>query len=174
MTLEEARKKLLFCDSYNRLPTLLSLSPIGSYSRPMEYPDWYKVLGEFWSVCDNIGLYRKELKLAMFLCCTPSIVPEMMDEAERAAHAALPEVVTVYRGCGPRNILGASWSLDRDIAAAFPMLNRYKAQEPLLVTATVRRDRICAVKLDREEQEVITFSARRSTVESLTGVETTA
>ena len=166
LTLEEGRDALKYCNSFNRLPTLLSISPIGSVGR-MDYPDWYTLLGEEWSVCDNIGLYRKDLKFCMFLCCTPHTCPEMMGEQERAALAALPERVTIYRGCGPSNMIGCCWSLDRDIAASFPYLNRYQQDEPLLVTATVKRDRIVALKLDRNEQEVITFNARRVSVEPL-------
>lgn len=163
LSLEEGRKILFQCDSYSRLPTLIGMSPISQ----MEYHDWYTLLGEFWSVCDNIGLYRKELRFYMFLGCTPNTVPEMMNDKERAALAALPERVTIYRGCGPLNIIGACWSLDKDTAARFPLLNRYKQNESLLVTATVRRDRIVALKLDRDEREVITFSARRQAVQEV-------
>lgn len=44
-------------------------------------------------------------------------------------------------------------------------LHRYRQAEPLLVTATVPRDRVLAVKLDRNEAEVVTFDARRVAVE---------
>lgn len=32
----------------------------------------------------------------------------------------LPDEFTIYRGCGPLNKGGFSWSLDRDVAAWFP------------------------------------------------------
>lgn len=80
----------------------------------------------------------------------------MMTGEERAALARLPAVVTVYRGCYANNKRGFSWSLDPAIAATFPTLNRYRqVGQPLLIRATVERDAILALKLDREEQEVI-------------------
>jgi len=95
-------------------------------------------------------------------------VLEMMDSAELVAYRSLPARLTVFRGCGEINMLGASWSLDRDVAARFPTLNRYRQTAPLLVTATVRRDRVLALKLDRDESEIITFHARRTAIEPLT------
>lgn len=168
VSIGEANNILKYGDSYSRMLMLLEMSPLGKSEFRLSYPDWYRTLGQWWSVCDNIGQYRKALKLAMYLGSTPTPIPEMMNEEEQAALAALPERITVYRGCGAENMLGASWSLERDVAAGFPYLNRYKVREPVLVTATVRRDRICALKLNRNEHEIITFNARRLGVESLT------
>ena len=87
----------------------------------------------------------------------------MMNEDERATWRALPNVVTVYRGCSKANLNGLSWSLDRDIAAKFPALDRYmppSGSTPLLVTADVAKGRITAVNLGRNEHEIITLRAR--------------
>jgi hypothetical protein len=46
-------------------------------------------------------------------------------------------------------------------------LNRYKVHDPLLVTATVSKHDIVAVKLGREEEEVITFRPRIMKIEKL-------
>ena len=163
MTLEEARAKTKFCSSDTKLPSLLNLWGV------MDLHDWRTLLGEEWTMCDNVWAYRKCLKRAMFLTCTPQTCLEMMTPRECEALAALPEHVTVYRGCGPKNVIGCCWSLDRDTAESFPTLVRYRQEDPLLVTATVRRDRIVALKLNRSEREVITFNARRVSVESLAG-----
>ncbi len=90
-----------------------------------------------------------------------------MEPAEADAYKALPDRWTVFRGCGETNLLGASWSLERETAARFPLLNRYRQARPLLVTATVRKAHVLAVKLDRQEAEIITFRARRVAVEPL-------
>jgi hypothetical protein len=84
----------------------------------------------------------------------------MMSPEENAAYDALPDKVIVYRGCGKTNMMGMSWSLDREIANRFPHTQRYKVCEPLLITATVPKSRVLAVKLDRAENEVLTFSAK--------------
>lgn len=88
-----------------------------------------------------------------------------MTEAELAALANLPEEVTIFRGCYARNKRGLSWSLDATEAAKFPFYNRYRQLgQPLLIRGKVRRDSILALKLDREELEVI---AERPKIEAI-------
>jgi hypothetical protein len=41
-----------------------------------------------------------------------SNIPEMMNQSERAALHGLPDTITIYRGCGPVNKAGCSWTLD--------------------------------------------------------------
>lgn len=158
LSLEDARHALRYCDSYSRMETLVELG------FAMDDASWHVVLGEEWSCCDNIGQYRQMLRRML---PAEGPVPAMMTPAERAAYDALPERLTVYRGCGEVNMRGASWSLSRDVAARFPLLLRYRQARPLLVTATVPRRRVLAVKLDRNEAEVITFAARRVSIEAL-------
>jgi hypothetical protein len=155
-----ARKVLARCNSYSRVDTLIDLG------WQMQPEHWHTVVGEEWSMCDNIGRYRLELKKML---PTEGPVVEMMTPDELSAYAALPESLTVYRGCGANNMLGASWSTSREVAAKFPTLNRYRQVRPLVVTARVPRRKVLAVKLDRDEFEIITFSARRISVESLGG-----
>ena len=157
LTIEDAREKLRFCNSYTRMEALIALAPV------MANSDWLRVLGEEWTGCDNIAQYRRQLR-RMLPSQGPAI--EMMEPSELEAFSALPEKITVYRGCGPHNMLGASWSLDRAVAVRFVTLHRYRVERPLLVTAIVAKSRVVAVKLDREESEVITFAARRVRVEA--------
>jgi hypothetical protein len=156
---QEASDRLIRCCSYSRLDCLFDLF------RELSYEDWLAVLGKHWSGCDNIGPSRLALRQ---LLPDRGPVAGMMTLQECAAWEALPERLTVYRGCGPVNMRGASWSLSQDVAAQFPFLNRYRQTEPLLVTATVRRDRVLAVKLGRQELEIVTFDARRVAVEPIT------
>jgi hypothetical protein len=93
----------------------------------------------------------------------------MMTLDEQAAYMALPERVTIYRGCSARRLTGASWSLDPDVARGFPTLSGYCVSDPVLITARVHKDNILALKLDRQEQEVITFKIRRTRVEEIKG-----
>jgi len=158
LSVDDAHDRLRFCDSYSRIGTLIELG------FEMAADDWHAVIGEEWSMCDNIGSYRTLLR--KMLPATGPVLP-MMDAAERAAYDALPERITVYRGCGAANMRGASWSLDRDVAARFPLLMRYRAAQPLLITASVRKNKVLAVKLDRNEAEIITFAARMTTMEAL-------
>lgn len=156
--LEFARSAALVCDSYSRMNILVELG----FAMPAQ--EWHIVLSEFWTMCDNISQYRRLLR-RMLPAAGP--VPGMMTPDELAAYDALPEWLTVYRGCGHHNMLGASWSLSRVMAARFPTLMRYRQACPLLVTATVPRHRVLALKLDRDEHEIITFAARRVSVEPI-------
>lgn len=169
LTLQEANDRIKFCDSYSRLPAIINLFAV------MNHSDWLRLVGQEWTGFDNIGPYR--VLLHKLFVGDPLVdarrgpargpIPELMDDAELVAYEALPEIVTCYRGCGPENMLGASWSLHRNVAAKFPTLNRYHANKALLLTGRVRRSSVLAVKLDRNEQEIITFSARRIAVDPL-------
>jgi hypothetical protein len=83
----------------------------------------------------------------------------------------LPEEFRVYRGCAEFNKAGVCWSLDREVAAKFPFLLRYCVENPLLISATVQKSSVLAVKLDREEAEVITFAAVPASIDPLDGEE---
>jgi hypothetical protein len=160
MTLTEAREAIRYCNSYSRLPTILELHFVDALS----LVDTRTLLGEEWSCCDNIAAHLCELGEILF----PPAAPEMMNPAEQSAFALLPTRVRIYRGadCGV-NEDGLCWSLDRTVAERFPFYLRYRAVQPVLVTATVRKTHIIAVKLDPEETEVITWGARVQRVESL-------
>ncbi|MXO72374.1 hypothetical protein [Alteraurantiacibacter buctensis] len=154
LTLVQLRERLSLANSYNRLPILLDLA------WQAEWADWLTVLGEEWQSCDNIGLHLDELleqtPLADVIDQPKALRQWLMTADEVAALDALPEVVTVWRGCYQSNKWGLSWSLDRDKAAAFPSFNRYRQDgQPLLVKARIARDDILALKLERNEAEVI-------------------
>ena len=161
MTSIAAREALDWADSYSRMAALLDLY------RETPYSEWVQLLGEHWPSCDKIGRHR--LLLRQLLPGHGPVI-EMMTAEELDRYHALPDRLTVFRGCGPNNMLGASWSLSREVAASFPMLNRYRQAEPLLVTAKVKKGSVLAVKLDRDELEVITFQAKRVSVTQLAAV----
>jgi len=141
------------CDSYSRLPML-----IGQLYHKIEHEAWLRLLGDNWTVCDNIGSHRR--LLAQIL---PKVGPvrQMMDTAELAAWDALPDPVTIYRGARVHH-LGASWALDPAVARRFPFYLRYRfGENPTLITAEVRKRDVLAVKLDRGEFEAIVFRGRR-------------
>jgi hypothetical protein len=158
VTYKEACEKSNMADSYSRLKTVLSL-----HSR-MHPNEWRRLLGEEWTGFDNIAEHRLSLR---HIIGTDGPIREMMNEAENVAYDALPDALTVFRGCGPYNMLGASWTTDRGVAERFPFQKRYLTKLPLLVTGKVQKKNILAVKLDREEFEIVTFSARRAFYEFL-------
>jgi hypothetical protein len=125
---------------------------------PLSFEEGLRLLGEHWSCSDNIREYIPALRK---LLGTYGPLRAMMNSEENAAYDALPDTVTVYRGCDASVLTGASWSLDQNVANSFPFLNRYEVPSPMVVKARVKKNRILALKLGRDESEIITFSARR-------------
>lgn len=150
-SVDEAHEILVWKDSYQRLQTLISL-----HSK-MDRVDWLMVLGELITGSDDLWEFHKELKERLG---TKGPINELMDDDERSIYMGLPDVVTVYRGCGPHNRKGMSWSLDRAVAEKFPFLNRYAVASPGLITGRVKKNRILAYKNDRNEQEILSFSVK--------------
>lgn len=122
--------------------------------------DFVRLLGEWWSSFDNIGEFSEWLEdLDVFLDMGYyGTVREMMTPEELTAWEALPEMVTIYRGCYDINKWGWSWSLSKDVAKKFPIYHRYRrsGEQALLVTAKAHKKNVIAVKLGRNEFEVIT------------------
>lgn len=152
VSFEAAEKIMSYADSYSRLSKLLNLAHV------MDEGDWLKILGENWSTCDNIGFHYSngDFENVTHLWKDGPIL-EMMTEDEQKAFSELPDEVIVYRGCTEINKWGLSWSLDRVIAETFPFLNRYHhgGNRPLLVKARIKKTQITALKLDRNEAEVL-------------------
>ena len=153
MNYEEAKEHLKFCGSYERIPALLEIFVF------MDSPDWLRLLGEEWTCCDNIGMHLEELVEAINFHAPYGTIPEMMTAEEQDALNALPKEMTIYRGCFEVNKWGLSWSRNRKTAMEFPTLNRYKreGEQPLLVTAKVKKRNVIALKLGRDEAEIITY-----------------
>lgn len=158
LTINEARQRLTHSDSLSRLPELLGIQ------YRMAEDDFLRLLGEEWSGFDNIGNHIDDLSDSpLFLIRGQEGVVkcEMMTPEEFAVFEALPDVITVYRGCYKPNKWGLSWSLSKTVAEQFPTLNRYRQDgQPLLVTAQAMKKNIIAVKLDRKESEIITWRPR--------------
>lgn len=159
MTYADARKHLFHrADNTERLPLLLRWHEDGDIDRDTAI----RLLGDVWSSCDDINLYVYDVSNIL---PKTGPVPSMMTATERKALAALPDVVTVYRGHGENvNEFGLSWTLNVTTATGFAMMWRMMSMTPVLVTGRVRRRDILAVKLGRNEAEII---ARRVKVVSI-------
>jgi hypothetical protein len=139
------------------------MSAVLAFEAELTRPDWLKLLGEFWSVCDNIRNHRIELRKILG---AQGPLRDMMNTGENAHYDGLPDTVTCYRGCDASVLVGASCTLKKETARKFPTLGRYHARNPVLITATVKKANVLAVLARRKEDELITFSARRKSVET--------
>lgn len=152
-----ARARRFVLEECDRFTTMNALIWIIENNEEFEAHEWIGLLGEVWSRCDNIGQYKDDLLDAFegFGIDFRSNIPELMFPEEIAALEALPDQIVIYRGCGPENRNGLSWTLDRETAISFPFKAFYTATRPILLTATLSKRRIAALKLDRNEHEVI-------------------
>jgi hypothetical protein len=126
--------------------------------------DCLMVLGAIWIGLDYIGLYSPELLSLLDFkdVVYDSPIVEMMTSEEKRAFDALPDEITIYRGCGPRNEFGYSWTLDRTMAETFPFKRGYRTEYPTLLTMKINKIRASALKLDRQEQEIVLFDDGQS------------
>lgn len=155
-------EELRCANSYSRLPIILDLAPF------MASDEWLEIVGQEWSGCDNIWKFIPQLRRVPHLSQAQRPIAAMMTEEERAALDSCPEAIPVYRGCFENNITGWSFSLDRKAAERFPFLNRYRQRgQPLLFVGTVRKADVVALKLDREEGEIIAVHRVKGTVQEL-------
>jgi hypothetical protein len=152
--------------SFLRMEMLLEQQP--EFIRHNQLPAWFVTMGDLWCMCDRIGPHTAALRA--ILLAGEEYWHHLMDDAEDEAWQALPELVTIYRGCGVINRLGLSWTLDRKQAEEFPFLDRYKQNKPRMLTAIVPKSQIVAVKLGREEHEVIALVEESDIVEDIDAV----
>ncbi len=154
---EEADDELSLCSSKERFPLLLEMANFGC----LDDTDFMRLLGKWWSACDNIGESEDALWDTNAFMCWDHNGPmrEMMTADELQAWEELPDTVKVYRGCYDINKWGWSWSLSKEAAKKFPLYlqHRRPGEQPLLVTARVPKRLIVAVKLDGGEPEIITW-----------------
>ena len=94
----------------------------------------------------------------------------MMDEKEQEYFDALPEDVTLYRGCcinelnylkgeddedNDGSCLGISWTTDRGVAEFFAFRDEYNREDRVVVSAVVKKSSIITFINDRGEYECI-------------------
>jgi len=144
-------EEVKWANSYERLPVLMKWLELAEANGGLR--QWFTELGKRWTGCDNLTKHQRELVDTFNRY--PGLWSKMMRTEERKAFDALPDSITIYRGCGPSNRVGLSWSLRREIAAKFPFYNRYRVAVPLLLEAKIPKYRAVALKLDRNEFELI-------------------
>jgi hypothetical protein len=98
-----------------RLKALIDYGPMIESDR-----EYYRELGETWMQVES-GSRDGPILPALLNPCgrDPRERRFMMTDEEQAALQELPEPVTIFRGCGPVNEQGWSWTLDEELAEWF-------------------------------------------------------
>ncbi len=114
--------------------------------------DYWELLSNAWTDTENAWQ-----NLAMWKELFNSKRPEkrrLMGEESYYYFSKLTDEVTLYRGCQRGvNETGLSWTFDKDKAKFFA--KRLNKGSPIIIQATVNKNQVCAVLLDRGEQEAI-------------------
>jgi len=159
MSLEKLHELLILStDGSDRLEQLLH--PF--YRRHLSDEQLFTILQDEWVWLHNISDNLEELG-EVFPLYGP--VRAMMTPVENAAYDALPNTLTVHRGCDAGWLEGLCWSLNKKVANWFAFYPLTQAEEPTLMTARVEKKFVMAIKLGRGEEEIITFGADVQTVE---------
>jgi hypothetical protein len=153
---EQIRDAVRFCNSYTRMPTLLEIYSSNWQDDNFDFAGWLTVAGEEWPSCDNIGHHLEPLSYILGFAKAMELNCHLMTDEENAFLEELPATITIYRGCYDVNRLGLSWTLDKETAQSFPLLNRYKQpSSPVLLKATIDKENVIAYFMDRQENEVL-------------------
>jgi hypothetical protein len=122
-----------------------------------------------WPNCDDTWAVKDQLvrQLRNAAAGEVSAIPYYGDE-QRAFFENLPQVVTIYRGCGRQRAAGISWTTDIKIAMGFARGHRQiGVSEPVIVTAEIDKNDIFAVFTERSESEIVCTPSRILKIEYL-------
>ena len=134
------------------------LEAFGHVAAHMDDEEYWETLSGIWTdsenINQNIGLWKK------FWSSKRPARECVMDEEERAAFAAMPETLTIYRGTTPAsNVRGMSWTLTPRTAHWFG--NRYvRSAHYFFATAEVAKADVLAYLLRRNETEIVVLSSK--------------
>lgn len=154
--LADAEKACLWCDSYSRMECVFAWHPWANHSGPKlrNLNQWFRLLGQEWSSCDNLWEWSDVLRWKLQIANRRQL-NLMMTPEDRAQLQALPETLTVWRGCHEVNVNGLSWSLDRSVAERFPTLYRYRHNSPPVLLKGSVEKRHAVLLTDRNESEIV-------------------
>lgn len=116
--------------------------------------EYWRVVGSVWTDSENI--YQQFAAWKRLWASSLAGRDALMDEEEREVLAAMPEVLTVYRGFKiKKSERGLSWTTDRDKAVWFARWLRYPHQSSFVAQANVTKKDVLAYFDGRNEKEVV-------------------
>ena len=142
---------------------------IGVYERPYRLEEFIKIDnhlidGEYWNIAgwlweDTENQWQNLSEWQEVLSSERGQKECFMDQDEQKFLKSMPDEVEIYRGCFEGiNDEGLSWTLDKSIAEMFSQHRHFKRKddwESVILSQTVSKEDIFAVKLGRKESEVI-------------------
>jgi len=118
--------------------------------------EWWATLGAIWVDSENI--WQNKARWRRYLLSKRPCRESMMDEEERAALAALPDEIEVFRGCQLLNKKGWSWTTDALVAAKFARRLTPAGRKAFMIEGRVSKKHVLAHFLGRAEAEIVVES----------------
>jgi hypothetical protein len=119
--------------------------------------DYWELVGGVWIDSENIFQCIDEWSET--LGSPRKYRRHIMDADERRDLRAMPETITIYRGCRREmNEDGWSWTTDRAKAEWFAKRHPWSDGNPLVIEATVPKKHVVAYFTGRNESEIVAYS----------------
>jgi len=153
---EKARAEkewLLFILYHERPYQIMALANIAHELADREY---WELLGQVYMESENI--FQQKGRIAKLLASQRRHRHCIMSKSEQRVLRAMPEKLTIYRGCknSTNSKQGWSWTLDRGKATLFAnRISFSNHRRPLVLTATADKKNVIAYFNGRKEKEIL-------------------
>lgn len=148
----EDRDLALYVFLHERPYRLDALLEIDKYAGEEAY---WTLVGDVWTDSENTW---QNLDVWEEIFSNPN-ARMMMNAEERERFEALPEMITIYRGCWRGvNESGLSWSLSRERAEWFSKRMAGEDEQPIVLEKTICKNDVIALIDRRGEEEILVLS----------------
>lgn len=110
---------------------------------------------EHWPMCDAPWDFRSYLARELRYTLMHVSLRDCLSEEAREWFDALPMQIDVFRGCQRGRERGLSWTRDIGVAVKFAQGMRCINHVPTLMMATIPKQHVFGVFLDRNEREIV-------------------
>jgi hypothetical protein len=138
-SMDETTDYLISFNSYERTAAMALLMSVIANDRPEHC---IRIFLNFALMCDAPWNHRSVIADALRRARTQVDWPDLLEPDERAFYAALPDLVSVWRGCEECRERGISWTLDRAVAEGFAQGKRCRNRFPTLARAQIPKPHI--------------------------------
>jgi len=137
-------------NSEDRAHEMLRLTQI------VETEVFWKVFHHCWSSFDDTWALNRALLQSLSFHNAEDPARYHMDRKQATFYNALPDVITVFRGCSKERIRGMSWTTDVAVAEEFARGHRgMSPSNHAVAQARIPKSEIFTVLVHREEREIV-------------------
>jgi hypothetical protein len=117
---------------------------------------FWQVFHQVWNNCDDTWYLQLDIIEALELNREAQPPRLFWNDEQKAFFDALPEVVTIYRGCSRERMRGVSWTTDKAVAEGFARGHRgITVPDAIVAEYRIAKPDIITVMPDIAESEVI-------------------